>query len=321
MTRLHRILHRLRWLLGAIAAAELATGVAVATLAGRSTPVSVDDAVARFRATRPSTVADATTAVPTTVPGSAPTTAIPPAATTTVRATGVGPDDASPGNAGAGHASPTSTSPPASAPSAGFRPPEEGVYVYATRGGEELDVSGARHDYPAETTVTVTRTDCGTRIRWQPLRERWDERDTCPAPSGELLRGFRSHHEFFGHGDERAFTCEPGSLARPVRRDPGTTWSNRCRSGRTVATTTGRIVGPERMTVGSAAVETVHFTLASRIEGDGTGTARYEVWVLWDTGLIARQVGTVDSTRQGPVGTVRYRESFDIRLTSLTPRR
>lgn len=311
-------LWRLRWVVGALAVVELVAGVGVAAFATRSTPVGVDDAVARFRAqqaTGPGDPvdpgADATATTPSPVlpapdpalHGTAPPTPPAPAAPTTPAA------------------APSQARAPAGAHPSPAAGPAEGVYVYATTGSEELDVGGARHQYPAETTITVTRTGCGVRYRWQPLEERWDERDTCPSPAGERLVAFRSHHEFFGRSDERAFTCEPGSLARPAEPRPGTTWTNRCRAGTTVATTTGRILGIERLDVGGTAVEAVHFVLESRIDGDGTGTARYEVWALWDTGLVARQIAAVESTQQGPVGAVRYRERYDLRLRSLKPRR
>jgi hypothetical protein len=54
--------------------------------------------------------------------------------------------------------------------------PEPGVYVYASRGFDSVDaLTGARHDYPAQTTVTVTTEGCGVRVRWNTVRERWDE--------------------------------------------------------------------------------------------------------------------------------------------------
>lgn len=304
-------LWRLRWVVGALALVELAAGVGVAAFATRATPVGVDDAVARFRERRtPGPAARASTAA------TAPTTTSSPA-TAPDRAAGGGPPPtaASPG-----------TPPTQAAPTAPERPAQpsavpEGVYVYATSGGEELDVGGARHEYPAETTITVTRVGCGVRHRWQPLEERWDERDTCPSPAGEQLVAFRSHHEFFGHRDERTFTCAPGSLARPAEPHPGTTWANRCRAGTTVATTTGRIVGTEPLAVGGTTVSAVHFVLESRIEGDGAGTARYEVWAKWDTGLMLRQLAAVSSTQQGPVGAVRYTERYELRLRSLEPLR
>lgn len=307
--RWSRALWRVRWVIGAAAAAELALAACVATFATRASPVGVDEAVARFRAR----VAPAGEAVPG---GAPPPTLAPPRAAAGSTTT---PGPAPRAVAGTGPAATTSQPPPQHTADPG--PLAEGVYVYDTTGYEELDVGGARHDYPAQTTITVTRVGCGLRLRWQPLRERWDERDVCPSPEGERLVAFRSHHEFFGRTDDRDFACEPGALARPARPTPGTTWSNRCRAGETLATTTGRIVGPEVVDVGGEKVEVVHFVLESRIEGDGTGTARSEVWAVWETGLVVRQSTTVDSAQRAPVGTVGYRERFELRLQSLTPRR
>src|SRR5688572_23871693 len=80
------------------------------------------------------------------------------------------------------------------APDAGdssLEPLEEGVYVYATDGYEETDaLSGQRHDYPAQTTMTVSKQGCGYRWRWQPLKERWEESDGCRTSAGYVLERF-----------------------------------------------------------------------------------------------------------------------------------
>jgi len=53
---------------------------------------------------------------------------------------------------------------------------EDGVYVYDTKGFEQTNaLGGARHDYPAESTITVQHGGCGWTTRWQPLQERWEQ--------------------------------------------------------------------------------------------------------------------------------------------------
>lgn len=46
--------------------------------------------------------------------------------------------------------------------------PEPGVYLYESSGFDSVDaLTGARHDYPAQTTVTITTEGCGVRVRWE----------------------------------------------------------------------------------------------------------------------------------------------------------
>jgi hypothetical protein len=290
--------------------AELAAGAGILALRGRETPVTVQDALARYRERTGTTTVPATTEpAPQTVPSAGAVEGTGPSGGPGSPDPGPAPPPAAPGGpSGPGPSAPTS------------EPAPDGVYVYATSGYEELDVGGARHDYPAESTVTVTAWSCGRRFRWQPLRERWDERDTCPGEGGESLVAFRSHHEFFGRADEREFRCEPGSLAMPASPAPGTTWTSRCRADGVLATTVGRVLGSEPFAIDGSVVEAVHFVLESRLEGGDRGTARYETWATAN-GVVLRQIAVVDSEARGPVGTVRYRERYELRLRSLTPRR
>ena len=74
-----------------------------------------------------------------------------------------------------------------------------GVYQYATTGFDSVDaLTGARHDYPNITTITVVPYGCGVRLRWDIAVERWDSWDWCL--DGDALRqtGWVGYHEFFG---------------------------------------------------------------------------------------------------------------------------
>ncbi|MGH2728364.1 MAG: hypothetical protein ACRDKS_15455, partial [Actinomycetota bacterium] len=53
---------------------------------------------------------------------------------------------------------PSTTKPKGTSQSLAYTEPALGVYVYATDGYEETDaLSGQRHDYPAETALTISR--------------------------------------------------------------------------------------------------------------------------------------------------------------------
>lgn len=292
--------------IAAVAAATMIAGTAsvFVYLRAAPTPLSVDDAIERFRSSRSS-------GGPATPEPSPP-----------------GPEAGERSRASRGTVGrAASTPPPASAPPPpeGADPlPAEGVYVYDTDGWEDVDVvGGQRHDYPERTTVTIRHDGCGLVERWDALEERWDERETCPRRGGGTwLRGFRSYHEFFRHGDMREFVCEEGSVASPASKRPGATFSGRCTSGTTEASYTGEVVGRDVLTVGGERVETLHVHVETEISGEQTGSSVRDVWGDPRTGLVVRERSKIVSHSQQPVfGQTRYREEYENKLTSLEPQR
>jgi hypothetical protein len=198
--------------------------------------------------------------------------------------------------------------------------PADGVYLYNTTGSEEVDIlGGAHHDYPAQTTITVQRAGCGLVTRWDAIRERWDERRSCLVDRRQDVREVIQYHEFFGTADERHFTCDPGSFDRPADETPGATWTVRCATDDTVATTTLTLVGVESVDVGGQSVEALHVRSVTSVDGATKGTQRFESWLLRTNGLLVRRVSTNDSISNSPFGKTHYREHYELRLTSLQP--
>lgn len=277
------------------AVAVLVSASGMLYLRSPTNPVTVSDAVRRFRDAPPSE---------SPVPGGSPA----PAEVAARRQTS-GPATAAPVVAGASRSR--------------LPVPAEGVYAYHTTGWEDVDVlGGSRHDYPATTTITVRHAGCGLVERWDALAERWDERETCPTPAGEVLRRVRSHHEFFRHADERELTCDEGTLAHPADDAPGTTWTGRCTSGPTTVELTGSIVGRERVDVGGVVVDALHVRVESRVTGDQQGTGVHDTWGDPRTRLVVLERASMVSYSDQPVlGRTRYREEYEIRLTSFDPRR
>lgn len=206
-------------------------------------------------------------------------------------------------------------------PRTGRPRPPEGVYVYATKGGDEVDVlGGSRHTYPSETTVTIRHAGCGLIERWDVLDERWDERETCRTQKGDALKRFTSFHEFFRHADERTYDCE--AMAYPAGAKPGDTWKGRCVSGESVVHQTGRAIGFETLVVDGARISALRVRVDVKLTGEQEGGGFREVWGDRATGLSIRERGTTTSYSMQPVfGRTRYHESFEIRLKSLDPRR
>ncbi|MFQ5558043.1 MAG: hypothetical protein ACE5GB_11120, partial [Acidimicrobiales bacterium] len=166
--------HRWLWaLLGVVVVLAVAAIVGFVVWRDTATPVSVSEAVETFRADPPetSTRADDEARVAATAP---------------VRLGGQQTD-----------------------PAPGDLPPS-GVYVYRTTGGEEVDaLGGTRHDYPAETTITVRSGGCGAVHRWHALEERFEEWEVCRRDGTLVMPWFTAFHQFFGTDDRQEFTCDP----------------------------------------------------------------------------------------------------------------
>jgi hypothetical protein len=204
---------------------------------------------------------------------------------------------------------------------AGGELPPAGVYVYATDGQDSIDLlGGSTHTYPAETTLTITHTACGIRQRWQPLEERWDDEEVCASDAGRERRTLDAHHEFFGITDDQAFRCEAGYLLLPADPEPGATWPTNCRSGDTVLTGTGEVVGVETREIDGVEVETVHVRVEEESSGANVGPSRDDYWLRTVDGLLIERVSTVATRSDSTVGAAAYSERFTLRLTSLTPR-
>lgn len=286
---------RTRIVVASVAALVVLVAGGFVYIRGGSTPVPVNRAVDRFRAATPA---------PTPTPDL-------PASESTRGMTAAAPHaSAAPQAARDGGSAPSSTRPL----------PPEGVYVYATTGYDHVTVlGGSRHTYPDETTITVRHGGCGFTERWDVLAERWDERESCRTPGGDTLHRVTSYHEFFRQGDSRTFACE--GFTYPVGAKPGDTWTTRCESDTTVATTTLRAVGWETVEVAGQRLETLHVHATTGIDGEQQGESQRDVWGSTDNGLVLRERAMIRSVSNQPaVGEVTYTESFEIRLTSLEPR-
>ncbi|MBI2170100.1 MAG: hypothetical protein HYU28_11480 [Actinobacteria bacterium] len=201
-------------------------------------------------------------------------------------------------------------------------PPAEGVYVYATTGFETVDaLGGARHDYPAETTVTFTYDGDLVRGRWDVLEERWDESVVKRTDLGVEYVRHTAYHEFFGQADRRDLDCEPGSLAIPEDMTPGFSFTMHCNAGETHSSCEARVLGMEPVTVGGSTVQAVHTLMTTTASGDVRGTMVREYWSLPENGLTLKAKVTTDTESDAPMGagTFNYHEEYDLTLKSLQP--
>lgn len=202
----------------------------------------------------------------------------------------------------------------------GRAPGEPGLYAYATTGFEEIDaLGGARHDYPAETFLTIQPGGCGTLTRWVALEERWQESDLCDAADGLRLAGFDTYHEWFGRSDLQEFECDPDT-AMVVPLEPSASWSYQCSTDERTETWSVEVIGLEMVDVGGEAVETLHVRVLSVLEGASEGTSTTDTWYWPGSSLIVREKVDRSNTSDSLIGAVAYVEQYEIVLESLLPR-
>lgn len=185
-----------------------------------------------------------------------------------------------------------------------------GVYLYRTRGSEEIDaLVGSRHTYPSETALTVTTDGDCVSYRWDALRDRSTTWDVCRTAGGVWeLRGYRETHRFFGQTELTEYRCDPGSVWRPAEAKPGTTFSRTCSTSDTTETGNGRVV--------AADADGQQLRIELTLEGRTRGTGSLELWLRPDDGLPIRVELENDNASDTPIGDVRYVESVELELSA-----
>ena len=196
-----------------------------------------------------------------------------------------------------------------------------GVYVYATSGSEKVDaLGGTRHDYPARTTITVTRGGCGWKLRWEGLKTRSTTWERCSTSKGDVVRTTRETHRFFGTTQHTDYACG-STLERPAGDPVGKTWPFRCTTDGSTQKGAGRVVGRGLLSVGGARVAFVHVRWETVLVGKTSGTSEQDEWLDRASGLPLRIILASETTTGSLIGDVHYQERVDLRLTSLLPRR
>ena len=226
--------------------------------------------------------------------------------------------------AGVSASQPTPSPVPTEAPAAVVLP-EPGVYVYFTGfGSEEIDaLGGARHDYPAETTMTVLRSDCGVTIRWDAIEERNETLDLCLVDGDLQLRGYRAYHQFFGQADVQELECDEPILLIPGGSERATA-SGVCRADGLVEELDVR-TGPSTadFVIGGRTIDTIDVDITVTVgppDGSTTGTSRTTLSFDPETGVLVNWYELTDTQADTVTGLVNYDESFSVMVTSLEPR-
>jgi hypothetical protein len=204
---------------------------------------------------------------------------------------------------------------------AGVRIPDQGVYEYATTGGEQTRLLGtSKHDYPDPTTIAIRASDCGYTQTWTALDKRVEEWTFCKQPDGLQPRSFRDVHSFYGRDDDRTYECTGDGVFPLKPRDGEQTFT--CKTDSTTRVDRIRVVGREPLTVDGTTVDTIHLrdrvTLSGSTATDTPGTADW--WLDPETGLPIRIRVAIKDASDTPIGKkAQYEESFDLKLQSLKP--
>lgn len=196
----------------------------------------------------------------------------------------------------------------------GGMPGDYGLYLYETTGFETTDaLAGGRHDYPAETFLTIQPGGCGTLVRWQALLERWSEWDHC---DDRALAGWASYNEWFGVGNHDVWVCDQPV---PTVGEDGSSWTVECTRGNANQTVFHEIVGVETLQVAGEPVDTLHVRTESTTVGNTEGSGTSDIWFLRDTALVVQRISESNSVTDTRIGGVGYHEEYRVLLSSLTP--
>jgi hypothetical protein len=197
-----------------------------------------------------------------------------------------------------------------------------GVYEFTTEGFERIDaLGGTRHDYPDTTTMTVVADGCGVSVRWDALKERWDEWGLCSTVDGIVLAPDGAQfHEFHGRSEQEELRCDQAVLVVPVDDEPRPVVEQACTLASDGYVPTWQVMGTETRDVGGEIVDVQHVRL--RVDDDDEYWEQITVdWYFTDGGLPVEVVGTKESLSSTLVGDVHYEEQFHLVLESLWPLR
>ncbi len=201
--------------------------------------------------------------------------------------------------------------------------PPAGVYTYRTTGGEQISVAGAHHDYPPESTATVTHVGgCHWRVEFDVIKEHTDILNLC-SRTNELRQSSQARWvSFFGKRDGQEFTFSPPALVSDATERPGAR-SQALGKGdeRGDVQLVRTYVGREPISIDERTIMSVHIHLDGTAAGKASGKSVDDVWLDPATGVALRWERSVDAIADAAFGAkVHYTENAKFILESLQPR-
>lgn len=193
---------------------------------------------------------------------------------------------------------------------------DQGLYVYESTGFETASaLGGGRHDYPAETFLSIRPGDCGNVYRWQALEERWTETHLC---EDGRLDHTTAWHKWFGVEDLSDYVCDQSAHLVPIGDE--TTWAFSCENaGVTTVHWVYEVIGTETLHIDGEEIEVLHIVATETDVGTTVGSGTHHRWLLTDPYLVVKERVEISNTTESPVGGVDYVERYEIVLRSLTP--
>jgi hypothetical protein len=311
-----------------VAVAMAGTGTFLVTQGSQATVISADDVLADFRevatpspsstAAAPADVLDAAASDDPAVEESVAPEQAEPAEPRAPAANSGRTGDAIPSE----EPSATEPVPVESGAAPTFGMPDEGVYTYATEGWETVSMAGARHDYPSETFSAVRHIG---GCRWETdhrfLEEHRERKEYCSDGSALLALGFDSYITFFGQTAESHGRCDPPQVSAHLPADPGQRYTSTCAGDGWTSQAIVTFIGRESVEVAGQAVEALHYTQETTLQGSNRGESHMDVWYHPATGLPLKVIRRTQSWAQAFGGEVEYNEDVQFTVTSLEPQR
>ena len=197
----------------------------------------------------------------------------------------------------------------------------EGVYTYITNGREALDGPLTEsHIYPAESAITITKSECGFDWRWDVFERRSDTNIWCWINDDLTESQSTTDHIFFKVHDKRTFICEPVAVVLPSPAST-TSMTSTCTGSDTVNSRTAKLVGKESLLVGKDVVDTVIVTATDIAGKKSSGISTVTLWLRPSDGLIIKMHRVADIKNDSIIGAIHYTEDITLTLASLTPQK
>jgi hypothetical protein len=198
---------------------------------------------------------------------------------------------------------------------------QPGVYRYTTAGVEQIDVlGGTQHDYPAETTITVTPSGCGVQLRWDLLRERYEEFHLCGTTDGIVLQPTGAfYHEFFQHGMREEMRCDRPVGVVPFEEGEGPGQQLACTLDDRAWAPVWKVMERTIVHVADVDVKAVHVQMTID-DNDEYWEHTVSDWWFDEHGLPVKMTTLKESKSSSDlVGDVVYTERYSVELASFTP--
>jgi len=193
------------------------------------------------------------------------------------------------------------------------RLPQVGVYRYSTTGSETIkSIVSASHDYPDESALTITRSGCGVKMEWAPLRERSEYLEVCRIDGRLVLTNYGGAHEFFGLRNEHSVTCPNQTWLIPVT---GEVNNNKvvCEGADLVHDRTTSSVKTTEVFIAGKKID--GFVVETKLVATGTfnGTT-IRTMTFDEDGMLLSWSDVVDGFSKTPIGDADYTENFSLTL-------